>query len=301
VVDEAHDAEVDTPSTGSTSRRVAWGRERGGASFVSPVVRRLLAEAGLEVGDLRGTGAGGRVSRADVLAAVRAPATADEIEPFTAIRRTTAARVARAKATAPHAHVAVACDYGVVDRVRREVGLTALPFVARAVIDALRAFPSCNATTDGERLVVHRAVHLGIAVDLAFDGLVVPVVHDADSMRLRALADAIADLAARARDRRLRPDDVVGGTFTITNPGPFGTFLSFPIVNQPQVAILATDAVRKRVVVGETRDGSDALTIRPTGMLSLSFDHRAVDVAGASAFVARVADILATRDWSTEV
>jgi 2-oxoglutarate dehydrogenase E2 component (dihydrolipoamide succinyltransferase) len=225
----------------------------------------------------------------------------DEIEPFTAIRRTTATHVIRAKAAAPHAHVSVMCDYARVDPVRRAHRLTYLPFVARSVIDALRAFPHCNAISGDANFVVHREVHLGVAVDLAFEGLIVPVIRNAERLRLFALADSITDVAARARSRRLHPDEVVGGTFTITNPGPFGTLLSIPIINHPQAAILATDAVRPRVVVGETRDGADALTIHPTGALSLSFDHRIIDGAYAAAFVARVAEILATRDWSTEV
>jgi 2-oxoglutarate dehydrogenase E2 component (dihydrolipoamide succinyltransferase) len=282
--------------------RARHERRGAGAAFLSPAVRRVLADSGLGAVDVRGTGTGGRVTRSDALAAARErPTAADGLEQFTAIRRTTAAHVARSRALAAHSHVAVLCDYGIVDRVRREHGLTALPFVARAVIDALRVFPRCNATSGDDELVVHREVHLGIAVDLDFEGLVVPVVHRAEEMRLRALAAAIADVAGAARARRLQPDQVAGGTFTITNPGPFGTFLSFPILNHPQVAILATDAVRKRVVVDETGDDTDALTIRPMGMLSLGFDHRVIDGAYAAAFLEHVADIVATRDWSGEL
>ncbi len=152
-----------------------------------------------------------------------------------------------------------------------------------------------------DHLVVHRAVHLGIAVDLHFEGLMVPVVHRADGKRLRALAREIAGLAARARSRKLGPDDIAGGTFTITNPGPFGTFITGAIINQPQVAILSTDGVRKRPVVVELPDGSDAIAVHPVGNLAITFDHRAVDGAYVSAFVAKVKDILETRDWAAEL
>src|SRR5260370_5395653 len=162
-------------------------------------------------------------------------------------------------------------------------GLTALRFVARAVIDALREFPLMNATTaeDGLSVVTHRAVHLGIAVDLDFQGLVVPVVHSADGLRLRALAAAIRDVAARARARQLAPDHLAGGTFTITNPGASGTRISLPVINRPQVGILATDGVSKRVVAGD--DGR--IGIAPVGHLCCPFDHRPLDGASAAPFL----------------
>jgi 2-oxoglutarate dehydrogenase E2 component (dihydrolipoamide succinyltransferase) len=147
---------------------------------------------------------------------------------------------------------------------------------------------------------VHHYVNLGIAVDLNLEGLIVPVIHDADGKRLRALAREIADLAVRARGKKLTADDIAGGTFTLTNAGPFGTFLTIPVINQPQVAIMATDGVRKRAVVVEAADGSDAIVVHPVGNLVLSFDHRAFDGAYASAFMALVKEILETRDWSQE-
>jgi len=302
---------ADEPDGAASSKawRLRPARRRAGAPFLSPAVRHVVAEHGIDPQQVIGTGAGHRVTRADAVAAARAiavlptdgHAAADELERFTPIRRTTAVHVLRAKAAAAHEHVAVACDYGAVERARLESRLTYLPFVARAVVDALRAFPYCNATTGDDQFVVHRSVHLGIAVDLDFEGLIVPVIREADGKRLQALADGIVDLAARARTRRLAPEDVSGGTFTITNPGPFGTFMSLPIINHPQVAILATDAVRKRLVVTEGRDGTDVLAIRPIGMLALGFDSRVVDGAYASAFVQRVAEIVETRDWSIEL
>jgi pyruvate dehydrogenase E2 component (dihydrolipoamide acetyltransferase) len=302
-------AEEPDAAASSKAWRVRLARRRAGAPFLSPAVRHVVAEHGLDPAQVIGTGAGARVTRADAVAAARAIAVlpreghaeADELERFTPIRRTTAVHVLRAKAAAPHAHVAVACDYGAVQRARLESGLTYLPFVARAVVDSLRAFPYCNASSGGDDVIVHRAVHLGIAVDLDFEGLIVPVIRDADGKRLRALSDGIVGVATRARTRRLAPEDVSGGTFTITNPGPFGTFLSMPIINHPQVAILATDAVRKRLVVTEGRDGTDVLAIRPIGMLALGFDSRVVDGAYAAAFVQRVAEIVETRDWSNEL
>src|SRR4029077_9142522 len=156
-----------------------------------------------------------------------------------------------------------------------------------------------NATTaeEGLSVVTHRAVHLGIAVDLDFHGLVVPVVHGADGLRLRALAAAIREVAARARDRKLTPDDLAGGTFTITNPGASGTWISFPVINRPQVGILATDGVSKQVVA----DDDGRLRIAPIGHLCLSFDHRALDGAYAVAFLNRVREILETRNWHEEL
>ncbi len=227
-----------------------------------------------------------------------APPAHDEVVPFDNIRRRTAVALRTSKATAAHAVTVTAADYSAVDAVRRDARLTALPFVARAVVDALHEFPYMNATSaDDGGVTLHRAVHLGIAVDLDFQGLVVPVVHDADGLRLRALADAIRDVAYRARAHRLTPGDLAGGTFTITNPGSSGTWISFPIINRPQVGILSTDGVAKLVVA----DDAGGVAVRPIGHLCCSFDHRAVDGAYAGAFVERVRAILETRDWRPEL
>jgi 2-oxoglutarate dehydrogenase E2 component (dihydrolipoamide succinyltransferase) len=282
--------------------------------FLSPVVRRLASELRLDPTTLVGHGRDGRVTRADVLAA----AGRDEVVPFNNIRKRTAVALASSKREAAHALVSVAVDYSAIEAVRRDAHLTTLPFVARAVIDALREFPACNATIagDGDAVALHRAVHLGIAVDLEFQGLVVPVVHDADGLRLPALAGAIRETARRARARQLTPDDLAGGTFTITNPGASGTWISFPVINRPQVAILATDGVSKQVVADDEGDDSEAtggersaesthrygrLRIAPIGHLSLSFDHRALDGAYAGAFLRRVKAIVEARDWNVEL
>lgn len=286
-------------------------RPRGVRGFVSPAVRRLAAQHGVDVATLPGTGASGRVTRADVeaVAAAGAPVAArgDEVVPFGTVRRRAAAALAESKRTAAHALCVAAVDYSAVDaarlperarwRAREGFSLTYLPFVARAVTDALRRHPELNATVVGEAVTYHRDVHLGIAVDLDFGGLVVPVVRGADGLRLRALARAIHDVASRARARRLSPDDLAGGTFTITNPGAAGTWTSFPIINRPQVAIVSTDGVSKQVVADER----GALRIAPVGHLCLAFDHRVVDAPLAGAFLRAVADTMETRDWLTEL
>ena len=306
--------------------------------LLSPVVRRLVAEHQIDPDSITGTGAGGRITRNDVLALVEAgdattrkrpapapsapttprpspaPVTVDrgeEVVPFSNIRRRTAEHMTRSKATSAHAMIVTEVDYEGVDRVRlaekdrfkaeEGVNLTYLPFVSRAVVDAIREFPLLNASVGDEELVVHRTVHLGVAVDLNFEGLMVPVVHGADGKRLRVLAREVAELAARARSRKLGPDDIAGGTFTITNPGPFGTLITGAIINQPQVAILATDGVAKRPVVVTLPDGSDAIAVHPVGNLALTFDHRAVDGAYVAAFLAKVKQILETRDWAAEL
>ena len=235
----------------------------------------------------------------------------DEVVPFSNIRRRTAEHMVRSQATAAHVLIAIEVDFAGVERARRAVresfkakegfSLTYLPFVARAVVDAIAEFPHVNASVGDDELIVHRRVHLGIAVDLNFEGLIVPVVRDAGDKRLPAIARTISELARRARSRELTADDISGGTFTITNPGPFGTFLTAAVINQPQVAILATDGVRKRPVAVELPDGSDAVVVHPVGNLALSFDHRAFDGAYAAAFLARCKEILETRDWSQEL
>jgi 2-oxoglutarate dehydrogenase E2 component (dihydrolipoamide succinyltransferase) len=202
-------------------------------------------------------------------------------------------------------------DYSAVERVRhaqREVfkeaegiSLTYLPFIARAVVDALSEYPHLNASVGDNELIVHHYLNLGIAVDLNFEGLLVPVIRDADGKRMRALAREVADLASRARNKRLTVDDLADGTFTITNAGPFGTFMTLPVINQPQIAILSTDGVRKRPVAVELPDGTDAVVVHPVGLLALQFDHRAVDGAYAAAFMGRVKEILETRDWAEEL
>jgi pyruvate dehydrogenase E2 component (dihydrolipoamide acetyltransferase) len=235
----------------------------------------------------------------------------DEAIAFSNIRRRTAEHMVRSKATSAHVLTAIEVDFENVDGVRRAAQrewkeregftLTYLPFISRAVIDAIEDYPHVNASVGEDELIVHRRVHLGIAVDLSFQGLLAPVVHDAEGKRLRAIAREIHDLAARARAKKLGADEIQGGTFTITNPGGYGTLITAPVINQPQVAILSTDGVKKKPVAVELPDGTDAVVVHPVGILALSFDHRAFDGAYASAFIARVKEILETRDWSQEL
>jgi pyruvate dehydrogenase E2 component (dihydrolipoamide acetyltransferase) len=324
---------------------------------LSPVVRKLLSENGINASEVTGTGVGGRITREDVLKVVDArhgsapapapapaPAAAppapaptpapsaspvvsapqappismasfrnagEQIIPFSNMRRRTAEHMVRSKATSPHAFIAYEVDFENVERVRKAWGgrfkseegfsLTYLPFIARATIEALRDFPLLNASVVDDSLVVHAEVNLGIAVDLSHEGLIVPVIHRAEEVTLRGVARRIRDLAERARGRQLNADDIAGGTFSITNDGPFGTYFTVPIINQPQVAILATDGIARRPVVVTQADGSESIAIHSTGILGVSWDHRAVDGAYVSSFLARVSDLLGSRDWSAEL
>ncbi|HEX4978778.1 MAG TPA: dihydrolipoamide acetyltransferase family protein [Acidimicrobiales bacterium] len=348
---EAAPAPEREPARGPAADVAAAPAAGGEPMLLSPVVRRLLAEHDLDPSTIRGTGAGGRITRNDVLAVIEgggapaapapapvatpaartgpasspaprpAPAAAeplrvtagerDEVVPFSNIRRRTAEHMVRSLATSAHTLVVIEVDYQNVELVRASnkeafraeegTSLTYLPFISRAVVDAIRDFPHVNASIGDDELIVHHYVNLGVAVDLDLQGLIVPVVHDADGKRLRAIAREIADLAARARAKRLAADEISGGTFTITNAGPFGTLITAPIINQPQVAILATDGIKPRPVALAQPDGSYAIAVHPVGNLALSFDHRAYDGAYASAFLARVKEILETRDWSAEL
>jgi pyruvate dehydrogenase E2 component (dihydrolipoamide acetyltransferase) len=235
----------------------------------------------------------------------------DRIVPFSNMRRRTAEHMVRSKATSPHAFIASETDFENVERVRRQFGerfkaeegfsLTYLPFVARATVEALRDFPDLNASVIDDALVVHQQVNLGVAVDLDHQGLIVPVVHKAEEVTLRGIARRIRDLAERARNRQLTADDISGGTFSITNDGPFGTYFTVPIINQPQVAILATDGIKRRPVVVTLPDGSESIAIHSIGVIGMSWDHRAVDGAYVSAFLRQLSRLLTDRDWSAEL
>ena len=235
----------------------------------------------------------------------------DEEVPLTKIRQLTGAHMVMSKGVSPHALSVAEVDFANVDLARTKVknewkategfSLTYLPFISRAVVDALSEFPYLNASVGEKSLVVHRYVDLGIAVDLDYQGLLVPVVRDAETKRLRAIAQEINSLASRARARKVSPDEISGGTFTITNNGSAGSVLTMPIINQPQVAILSTDAIKRRPVVVELPDGSESIAIHPTGNLAMAWDHRAFDGAYAAGFLSRVREILETRDWLAEI
>lgn len=330
--------------------------------LLSPVVRRLVNDHGINIDALQGTGPGGRITREDVLdyidrnglaaqpsvpvaapaptpAPVVAPAPApvatpapapaptpapavaprpastlgdrEQVIPLSKIRRLTGSHMVMSLETSPHSFTVVEVDYANVDKTRSSVkeswktsegfSLTYLPFISRAVVDALSEFPHLNASIEGDNLIVHSYVDLGIAVDLDYAGLLVPVVRSADAKRLRAIAREIHDLASRARGRKLSPDEINGGTFTLSNNGSAGALIAMPIINQPQVAILSTDAIVRKPVVVAMPDGSESIAIHPMGHLSMSWDHRAFDGAYAGRFLSRVKQILETQDWSAEL
>jgi pyruvate/2-oxoglutarate dehydrogenase complex dihydrolipoamide acyltransferase (E2) component len=221
-------------------------------------------------------------------ARVATPVPTGHGEPLSRMRKSIGEHMKRSLELAAHCTTMVECDMSAAERRRALIGTTALPIVARCVVDALREFPALNAWLEGDTFTQHDGVHLGIAVSLGEDGLIVPVVRDAQDLSDEGLGRRIRELAQRARGRALTPDDVRGGTFTITNPGQFGAVAATPIISQPQVAILDLEAVVKRAVVITDADGNDAIAIRPMTMLCMSWDHRAIDGAYAARFLTAV-------------
>jgi pyruvate/2-oxoglutarate dehydrogenase complex dihydrolipoamide acyltransferase (E2) component len=282
----------------------------------SPVVQRIAAEHGIDLAQVPGTGRGGRVRKQDVMAFlesgggtaqsaveeaplhIESPYRPDPVPSPAAgtaapgrlsrVRRQIGEHMKRSLDTAATCTTWIEADMSRIEAARKQFGLTALPFVARATIAALREHPALNATLEGENYTQHQAVNLGIAVSLGENGLIVPVVHGAHELSVEGLSARIKDLARRARGGQLTPDEVRGGTFTITNPGQFGSIMATPIINQPQVAILDLEAVIKRPVVVTDADGSDSIAIRPITILGLSWDHRALDGALSAQFLAAV-------------
>jgi 2-oxoglutarate dehydrogenase E2 component (dihydrolipoamide succinyltransferase) len=328
----ARSAAVAAVANAAPAARKAAGRSE--QMRLSPAVRRLAAEHEIELAQVAGSGRNGRITRRDVIEFLdsgqaapsatvtsisRGPAPArpapsippgGELIPFSRIRKLTAEHMVMSKATSPHVLQAVEVDFSGVDRVRKAMreawkaqrgySLTYLPFICYAVCQALREFPHANASVDGEALRVHGHVNLAIAIDLGPGGLVAPVIKSAEKLGVTQLAESIHDLASRARDNRLKADDLSGGTYTLSNSGTFGTLITAPVINQPQVAILSTDGVRKKPVVIEHPNG-DSIAIRPVGILAQSFDHRAIDGAYSAAFLDRVRKILEQTDWFREV
>jgi pyruvate/2-oxoglutarate dehydrogenase complex dihydrolipoamide acyltransferase (E2) component len=201
------------------------------------------------------------------------------------IRQSIGAAMLRSQATAATCTTIIECDMSRVERVRKELGLTALPLVARATVDALAELPDLNATLEGTTVTRYERIHLGIAVSLGDEGLIVPVIHDAQDLSSDEIGRRIKELATRARTQRLTPDDVHGATFTITSPGRFGAMIATPVINIPQVAILDVEAVVRRPVVVTDADGEEAIAIRPMVHLCMSWDHRALDGAYAAQFL----------------
>jgi 2-oxoglutarate dehydrogenase E2 component (dihydrolipoamide succinyltransferase) len=299
---------------------------------LSPLVRKMARENHIDLSRVRGTGAGGRISKQDVEAylaqsavpaplakpaapavpaaaaapaAYQAPAgqAKTRIEPMSTMRIKIAEHMVMSKRTSPHVTTVHRVDMTKVAKLRDRhkeqfkadygFSLTYLPFIARASVAALRQFPLLNASLDGNNIVYHNEIHIGIAVALE-NGLIVPVIRGADEKNVLGLQRSIVDLAARARSRQLKPEEVVGGTFSITNFGSFGSLVGTPVINQPQVAIMGVGTVDKTPVVID-----DAIAIRSICHLSLSFDHRLIDGALADQFMTRVKQVL--EGWSEEV
>ncbi|HYZ03115.1 MAG TPA: dihydrolipoamide acetyltransferase family protein [Candidatus Binatia bacterium] len=314
-------AETAPPEPAVPAAATAPAPAEGPRPRLSPVVRRLVEEHGVDLSQLQGSGDGGRITRDDVLAFVErrdrgaapAPAAAppptpaapaapaadgrEELVPLNTMRRSIAEHMVRSVTTAPHAWTLVEVDVAELVRYREAekdgfrqrhgVALTYLPFVIQVVCDALRAHPHLNATWTDDGILVKHYINMGIAVAVP-DGLLVPVIHGADQLGFADLARAIDDLSTRARTKRLRPEDVQGGTFTLNNTGANGSIASGPIINQPQAAILTTERIVKRpVVVGE-----DGIAVRPIMNMCMSFDHRVIDGKTAGDFVNFVKDAL---------
>jgi pyruvate/2-oxoglutarate dehydrogenase complex dihydrolipoamide acyltransferase (E2) component len=295
--------------TGTAQRGSAAAR-RSGPRRYSPVVMRIAAEHGIDLEQVKGTGRGGRVRKPDVLAhlengaAVEAPmhiespykpdpgpprkpkTAVGQGEPLSRMRQSIGRAMIDSLQTAATCTTIIEADMTGIAADREKTGLTWLPYVARATIEALGDFPALNATLEGETFTQYEAVNLGIAVSLGTGGLIVPVIHDAQDLSIEGLGKAIKALARKARDNQLTPDDVRGGTFTITNPGGYGSIMATPVINLPQVAILDTEAVVKRPVVITDDKGNDSIAIRHMTYLCMSWDHRALDGALAAQFLA---------------
>jgi 2-oxoglutarate dehydrogenase E2 component (dihydrolipoamide succinyltransferase) len=334
--------------------------------FSSPLVRNIAAKEGVNLAEVQGTGAHGRVTKEDILghleqrktapaaapaavstsgtqaqpAAAPAPSPAPtpapapaaaaapaqrplpagfhvaayaegdnvEIEPMSKIRQITAAHMVYSKATSAHVTTLFHIDMSKVNKARlrardgffKKEGtkLTFMPFIFKAVATALKAHKSVNASIDGTNIVYKKDINIGMAVDIPGRGLLVPVIKHADQLSLVGLAKAANDLADRARSKKLKPEEVQGGTFTVTNPGVFGSLFGTPIINQPQVAILGVGAIEKRPIVVEDADGNDAIVIKTMSYFSISYDHRLVDGADADRFMIDIKKVLEGDTWT---
>jgi len=288
----------------------------GPGAPLSPAVRRLTADNGIDIARVHGTGRDGRVKRTDLLSYLskqgsgpRVSHAVVETVPFSPMRNRIAEHMVRSQAASAHVLQAVEVDFAGVDSARSALkqvwkdregsSLTYLPFIARAVALALPEFPHLNAHVAGQSLKVFSAINLSVAVDLDGGGLVAPVIKNVAQLRVPDIARAITRLAAKARANALKPDDMTEGTYSLTNNGSFGTFITAPVINQPQVAILSIDGVHRRPWV-VSNEGTERIDIRPVGVLAQSFDHRAVDGAYCAAYLRLVKQILESREWIGE-
>ena len=335
--DAASSAETPAPAAAAPAAAAATDVSGNGKTFVSPVVARIAAEHGVDVGSVPGTGQGGRVTKKDILAFIEAGAPAapaqpagqpaptpaaepqlrppaapqppavggEQLEPMNAMRKGIADHMRRSLDTSAHVTSAIEVDMAKVVQIREKlkaeyqrsygVNPTYLIFVARAATDTLLQYPWVNGEIRGDQIVTRSYVNLGFAVELADGkGLIVPVVKNAEGLNLLGMARAVTDIAERARNKQLLPDEVQGGTFTITNPGGYGTFHGTPVISQPQAGILGTYAVVKRPWVVQDELGEDVIAVRPIMNLTLTYDHRLVDGALAGRFLRDLREKLQT-------
>ncbi|HEX9840050.1 MAG TPA: dihydrolipoamide acetyltransferase family protein [Anaerolineales bacterium] len=285
--------------------------------FISPVVAKIAAEHGVNLQQVQGTGLNGRITKNDVLNFVESgkstapqptqratpvvtPIVGDQLIKHTVIRKQIAEHMLMSKHTSPHVLTVMEADMSHVVKhrsankdifARDAVNLTFTAYFMMAIVAGLKAYPNVNSSWTEEGILVHKAVNIGMATSLGEEGLIVPVIKEADNLSLLATARAINDLANRARSKKLQPDDVKGGTFTLTNHGISGSLFAFPVINQPQCGILGVGAMQKRVIVID-----DAIAIRPMLYLSFVFDHRILDGASADAFLTKVKETL--ENWA---
>jgi len=316
MVDSKVESQKSEPQVANAvSQPVTVNRDLG---FISPVVAKVAAEHGVNLQQVQGTGLNGRVTKNDVLnfvktgkpsatpiiqqtASVVTPAVGDQLVKHTTIRKQIAEHMVMSKHTSPHVLTVMEADMSRVAKhraankeifARDGVNLTYTAYFMMAIVAGLKAYPKVNSSWTDEDLLVHKAVNIGMATSLGEEGLIVPVIKSADNLSLLAMARSVNDLANRARSKKLQPDDVKGGTFTLTNHGVSGSLFAFPVINQPQCGILGVGAMQKRVVVTE----DDAIAVRPMVYLSFVFDHRILDGASADWFLAKVKGTL--ENWS---
>jgi len=298
----------------------------------SPLVRKIAQEHGIDITGLEGTGLSGRVTKNDILSFIESgaataapakpqpsgtrelppptpikPAEGDRIEQMSVMRKKIAEHMVVSRRTSAHVTTVYEVDMTRIAKLREEnresflertgTKLTFMPFIFQAIISGLRQFPIFNSQVSGDQIIYKRDINLGMAVALDW-GLIVPVIKRADDLSISGLARAANDLADRARSRQLKPDEVAGGTFTITNPGVFGGLFGTPIINQPQVAILGVGKIEKRAKVMTSDDGDDYIAIRSMAYFALSFDHRIIDGSDAERFLAYVKELLEAGDFS---
>jgi 2-oxoglutarate dehydrogenase E2 component (dihydrolipoamide succinyltransferase) len=317
-VDEKPDIKPDViPDTSNVIRDLG---------FISPVVAKIAAEHGVNLQEVQGTGLNGRITKNDVLGYVEGqrlkvqgqvpqpvtfqsfdmlrttpsnvkPIDGDQLIKHSTIRKQIAEHMVMSKQTSPHVLTVMEADMSRVVKhrsankdifARDGVNLTYTAYFMVAIVAGLKAYPNVNSSWTDEGILVHKAVNIGMATSLGEDGLIVPVIKGADNLSLLAMARSVNDLANRARSKKLQPDDVKGGTFTLTNHGVSGSLFAFPVINQPQCGILGVGAMQKRVVVTE----DDAIAVRPMVYLSFVFDHRILDGASADWFLAKVKETL---------